>query len=90
MPNCPLVYDSNASLGGNGTNIGAIRRRGMVLIVLSDFVEVVLVQLPDKTRKVAMLEMLRKDGLGELLVLQWRSASASRLWSRIRFKILHL
>jgi hypothetical protein len=32
--------------------------------------EVVFIQLPHKTGKVAMFEVFRKDGLGELLALR--------------------
>lgn len=31
--------------------------------------EIILVQLSDEARKIAMLEMFRENGLGELLVL---------------------
>lgn len=39
---------------------------------MSDFVKVVFVQLPNKTGKIAVLEMFREDGLRELFVLQER------------------
>ena len=40
-----------------------------ILIVVSHLVEVVLVELADETREVAVLEMLGKNRLGESLVL---------------------
>jgi hypothetical protein len=53
---------------GRGTNISAIRRLA-ILFVVSDFVEVVLVQLSYETGEVTVFEMLGQDSLGELLVL---------------------
>ena len=43
----------------------------ILFIVMPDFMEVVLVQLADKARKVAVLEMLRQNGLGEAFVLAY-------------------
>lgn len=38
-------------------------------VVVPDFMKIIFIQLPDEARKVAMLEVLRKDRLGEPLVL---------------------
>ena len=48
----------------------AIRRSAALLIVVSHFVEVVLVQLAHETGEVAVLEVLRQNVLGEFLVLR--------------------
>ncbi len=40
-----------------------------ILLIVSHFMEVILVQLPHKACKVAVLEVLGKDGLGELFIL---------------------
>lgn len=50
----------------------SIRRLAIVLVVLSDFVEVVLVQLSNETGKVAMFEMLGQNGFREPFVLHRR------------------
>lgn len=42
----------------------------ILLVILTNFMEIVLVQLTDKTRKVAVLEVSGKDGLGEFFALQ--------------------
>ena len=42
-----------------GTTYVFAVRRVSVLLVVSDFVEVILVQLPDEARKVAVLEVFR-------------------------------
>jgi hypothetical protein len=52
------------------TDVRSVRRRRIVFVVLSDLVEVILVQLTDETCKVAVLEVLGQNGLGELLVLR--------------------
>jgi hypothetical protein len=57
------------------THIGTIWRRTIVLVILSDFVKIIFVQLPDETRKVAVLEMFREDQLGEFFVLLVASVS---------------
>jgi hypothetical protein len=46
-----------------------VRRLPVFFIVVSDFVEIVLVQLPDETRKVAVFEVLGQYMFGKLLVL---------------------
>lgn len=40
---------------------------------MSDFVEVVLVELPDEACEVAVLEMLREYSLCEFFVLRWNA-----------------
>lgn len=44
--------------------------RLVVLVVAPQLMEVVLVQLSDKAREVAVLEMFRQDVVGELVGLQ--------------------
>jgi hypothetical protein len=56
---------------GTTTYISSIWRLA-ALLVMPDFVEIVLVQLTDETRKVAVLEVFWEDRLGELLILQPR------------------
>jgi hypothetical protein len=51
-------------------HILSIRRLAILLIILSYFVEVVLVQLSHETGKVAVFEMLRQYRLGKFLALQ--------------------
>lgn len=46
-----------------------IRRLCVILVVLSDLVEIIFVQLPNETSKVAVFEVLRQDLFGEFLVL---------------------
>ena len=48
---------------------GSIGRLPIFLIVVSDLVKIVLVKLAHKTGKVAVLEVLGEDVLGELFVL---------------------
>lgn len=62
------VYDP--SRDALRTNIGPIRRWSVVFIVLSDFVEVILVQLSNETSEITVLEMFRQYILRELFVLQ--------------------
>ena len=57
------------------TYTGPIRRLSAILVVVSHFVEVILVELPDEAREVAVLEMFRQDGLGEPFILRTRSIS---------------
>lgn len=53
------------------TDIWAVRRCASFFIVLPHFVEVVFIQLPHEARKIAVFEMLGKDGFCEFLVLRW-------------------
>lgn len=41
----------------------------ILLVVLSNFVEIVLVQLSDETGEIAVLEMPGQDGFGEFFAL---------------------
>jgi hypothetical protein len=68
MPDRKLTLDT---LDGDRmrTNIGAIWRWSIVFVILSDLVEVILVQLSDEASKIAMLEVFGEDQLGEFLVL---------------------
>lgn len=61
-----LVVDRR---GGTSTDVGTIWGGTVILVVLSDLVEIIFVQLSDKTRKVAVLEMFREDQLREFFVL---------------------
>lgn len=54
----------------SNTDIRSIWGWGVVLIVLSDFVEVILVQLSNETSEITVLEMFRQYILRELFVLQ--------------------
>ena len=47
----------------------SVRRLATFLVVVPYFVEVILIQLSHKAGKVAMLEVFRKNGFGEPLVL---------------------
>ena len=62
----------------------AVRRSTAFLVVVSHFVEVVLVQLADETGEVAVLEVFRQDVFGEFLVLRARSAITPSVCSRSR------
>ena len=64
-----LIADSRPDML---TYPGPIRRLAVLFIVVPHFVEVVLVQLSDETRKVAVFEMLGQDVLSELFVLSTR------------------
>jgi hypothetical protein len=55
--------------GGTRTHVGAIWGGTVILIVLSDLVKVIFVELSDETGKVAVLEVFREDELCEFLVL---------------------
>lgn len=52
------------------TNTRAVLRLTILLIVVSHFVEVIFVQLANKTGEVAVLEMLRENVFRELFVLR--------------------
>lgn len=47
----------------------SVRRLAVLLVILTDFVEIVFVQLAHETGEIAVFEMLGQDGLGELLAL---------------------
>ena len=53
----------------NVTYSWPIRRLPILFVVMTDFVEIVFVQLADETSKVAVFEMLGKYVFCELLVL---------------------
>jgi hypothetical protein len=46
-----------------------IGRLAIFFVIVTNFVEIVLVQLPDKTSEVAVLEVLGKDVFCKFLVL---------------------
>jgi hypothetical protein len=48
----------------------SIRRLSIFFVVLSDLMEVVFIQLPHKTGKIAVFEVFWKDGLGKFLALR--------------------
>lgn len=52
------------------THIRPVWRLPGFLIVLANFVEIVLVELANKTGKIAVLEVLGQDGFCEFLALQ--------------------
>lgn len=52
----------------------AVWRLAILLIVVSHFMEVVFVQLPDEAGEIAVLEVFGEDMLGEFLVLPSRLA----------------
>jgi hypothetical protein len=52
------------------TDIGSIRRLSRLFVILAYFVKVILVQLSNETRKIAVFKVLREDGLGEFFALQ--------------------
>lgn len=51
------------------SHIWAIRRLSAFLIILTDFMEIVFIQLSNETRKIAVFEVFREDEFGELLAL---------------------
>lgn len=51
----------------------SIWRLTALLIIVTDFVKIVFIQLADKTRKIAVLEMFGQDGFGKSFVLRWTS-----------------
>lgn len=53
----------------------SVRRLATLLVVLPDLVKIVFIELAHKTGKIAVLEMLGQDGLGELLALEIRILS---------------
>ena len=57
------------------TYTGAIWGLSAVLVGVSHFVEVILVELPDEAREVAVLEVFGQDGLCESFVLRGRLIS---------------
>ena len=75
MLELPSLKEKCWSVRGNERKYGesyirAIRRLSAFLIILTDFVEVVFIQLSNETRKIAVFEMFREDEFGELLALQ--------------------
>ena len=63
-----LVHYTGAP-GLGWTDIGSVWRWGAVFVILSDLMEVILIQLSDEASKIAVLEMLGQDVLGEFLIL---------------------
>ena len=59
------------------THACSVRRLSILFIVVSDFVEVVLVELANEAGKIAMLEVFREDRFGEALILDARSDPVS-------------
>lgn len=56
-------------LRGSVAYIGTVWGLPILLVVLTNFVEIVFVQLADETRKVTVLEMPWEDSLGEFFAL---------------------
>lgn len=59
----PIYVQQRSSLGPRFrcTHSGTVGRCSILLVVMPHFVEVVLVQLSDKAREVAVFEVLRED-----------------------------
>lgn len=60
---------SMISLRGSVAYIGTVWGLPILLVILTNFVKIVLVQLADETCKVAVLEMSWEDSLGEFFAL---------------------
>lgn len=56
-------------LRGSVAYIGTVWGLPILLVILTDFVKIVFVQLADETRKVAVFEMSWKDSFGEFFAL---------------------
>ena len=56
-------------LRGSVAYIGTVWGLPILLVVLTNFVEIVFVQLANETRKVAVFEMSWKDSFGEFFAL---------------------
>lgn len=69
LPSLSYVSSGSAKSYGGCSNARAILRLTILLIIVSHFVKVVLVQLANETGEVAVLEVLGKDVFGELLIL---------------------
>lgn len=78
MLELPRLYLISILLGTlpNLTYPLTIRILSIIFIVLPNLVEIVLVQLADETREVAVLEVLGEDRFCEFLVLFQESAIA--------------
>lgn len=80
---CLWVVMSNYPFEGmvmGSTYPWAVRGLTGILVIMSNFVEIVLVQLPYKACKVAMLEVFGQDGLSEPFILRpLVSVPASRM-----------
>ena len=76
LPSLQRSVTRRVQIGVDRPYPDAVRRCAALLVVVSHFVEVVLVQLAHETGEVAVLEVLRQDVLGEFLVLRTSSANA--------------
>lgn len=78
MLELPCLYFVSILLGTppNLTYPLTVRILSIIFIVLPNLVEIILVQLADETREVAVLEVLGEDGFREFLVLFLESAIA--------------
>ena len=56
-------------LRGSVAYIGTVWGLPILLVILTDFVKIVFVQLANETRKVAVFEMSWKDSFGEFFAL---------------------
>lgn len=56
-------------LRGSVAYIGTVWGLSILLVILTNFVKIVLVQLADETREIAVLEMSWEDSLGEFFAL---------------------
>ena len=64
-----IKTQSTVFLRGSVAYIGTVWGLPILLVILTDFVEIVLVQLADETRKVAVFEMSWKDSFGKFFAL---------------------
>lgn len=65
-----MIISNCSTSSGSGTYTGTVGRLAGLFVVLAHFVKVVLVELAHEAGEVAVLEVLRQDGLGELFALQ--------------------
>ena len=72
-----IVQPGRVGAAEVSTYPGAVRRLSVLFITVPNLVEVVLVQLADEACKIAMLEVLRKNGLGESFILSAESDGAN-------------
>lgn len=52
------------------THSRSVLRRPIILVIVSDLVKIILVELPHEAGEIAMFEMFGENGFGELLVLE--------------------
>jgi hypothetical protein len=70
FPSLSIVSSGSVKSCRGCTNTRAVLGLTIFLIVVSHFVEVVFVQLANKTGEIAVFEMLRKDVFRKFLILR--------------------